>query len=285
MSNGIAERQNTKKNICRLAAQRQLYNVVGWIDTVLMVATVLLPLLYSFMSKFVLNSVDIKTVIAIYSLLMLLVLWPLRNLKKNKRELAAAIQQEFDIEVYQMPWDDKLFGKRKNLNAEIADASKKILDNAKEKQKLYNWYAPEVEALSIEEGIAACQKENFNWDAGLRKRYRLFVKLILAIIIIIPICICLVKGQNVQELILKLYSLLPIFVWCANNINGLNEDLKRMIMIEKMVYSVEKKDISELQTIQKEIYNNRKTIIKIPNWFYDKYKDNDEDRERRTLQL
>ena len=58
-----------------------------------------------------------------------------------------------------------------------------------------------------------------------------------------------------------------------------------MIMIEKMVYSVEKKDISELQTIQKEIYNNRKTIIKIPNWFYDKYKDNDEDRERRTLQL
>ena len=111
------------------------------------------------------------------------------------------------------------------------------------------------------------------------------MKLILAIIIIIPICICLVKGQNVQELILKLYSLLPIFVWCANNINGLNEDLKRMIMIEKMVYSVEKKDISELQTIQKEIYNNRKTIIKIPNWFYDKYKDNDEDRERRTLQL
>ena len=228
MSNGIVERQNTKKNICRLAAQRQLYNVVGWIDTVLMVATVFLPLLYSFMQKFALNCVGIKTVIAIYSLLMLLVLWPLKNLKKNKRELAAAIQQEFDIDVYQMPWDNKLFGQRKNFNAEIALASKKIIENAKEKQKLYNWYAPEVDELSIEEGIAACQKENFNWDAGLRKRYRLFVKLILSIFIIIPICYCLVKGQNVEDLIQVFYSLLPIFIWCSNNINGLNDFLRSL---------------------------------------------------------
>lgn len=285
MSNGIAERQNKEKNICRLAAQRQLYNVVGWIDTVLMIATVFLPLICSFIRKFELNDVDIETIIAMYFLLMLLILWPLRNLKKNKRELAAAIQQEFDIDVYQMPWNDKLFGKRKNLNAEIAEASKKIIENTKEKQKLYNWYTPEVDRLSIEEGIAACQKENFNWDAGLRKRYKLFVMIILATFIMIPICICLVKGQKVQELILKLYSLLPVFVWCANNINGLNEDLKRMIIIDKSIYSVEKKDMSELQTIQKEIYNNRKAIIKIPNWFYDKYKDNDEDREKRTLQL
>lgn len=134
MSNGIAERQNTDINICRLAAQRQLYNDAGWLDTILIVVTVIFPLLCSSIKRLASNYVSIETVMVVYSLLMLIILWPLRNLGKSKKELAAAIQQEFDIDVYQMPWDDKLFGKRGNLNTEIADASKKIVESEKDKQ-------------------------------------------------------------------------------------------------------------------------------------------------------
>ena len=45
------------------------------------------------------------------------------NMQKERRVLAATIQQEFDINVYAMEWDNNLFGIRRNLNSEIAAAS------------------------------------------------------------------------------------------------------------------------------------------------------------------
>lgn len=38
-----------------------------------------------------------------------------RQLYEEKRKTAAEIQQLFDIYVYQMPWDNRLFGSQKNL--------------------------------------------------------------------------------------------------------------------------------------------------------------------------
>ena len=41
----------------------------------------------------------------------------------------------------------------------------------------------------------------------------------------------------------------------------------------------------QLQLAQKDIFKNRKTAFKIPDWFYKHFKDNDEDRERRAVEL
>ncbi|WP_455580782.1 S-4TM family putative pore-forming effector, partial [Dysosmobacter sp.] len=103
-----------------------------------------------------------------------------------KKELAASIQQKFDIYVYTMPWDNRIFGKNKNLNQKIAEYSKKLLSNAKEKQMLYNWYASPVDEKELYDGILSCQRENYSWDVGIRKRYRsscIFVIIILTIIV------------------------------------------------------------------------------------------------------
>ena len=58
-----------------------------------------------------------------------------------------------------------------------------------------------------------------------------------------------------------------------------------MNSIESSVYSVEVKSMEELQFTQKDIFENRKVVTKIPDWFYKIFKNNFEDRERKALEL
>ena len=83
----------------------------------------------------------------------------------------------------------------------------------------------------------------------------------------------------------KFIMVLPALKWLINNIKGLTEDLKRMEPIERAVYSSADKNMDQLQRTQKDIFTNRKTAVKIPDWFYKRFKDNDEDRERRAVEL
>ncbi len=184
-----------------------------------------------------------------------------------------------------MEWDTKLFGARRNLNSEIAAASKKILSDEQERESLKNWYRKEVDTLPLEEGIAACQKENFSWDAGLRKRYRIFVFIVLAVIFFFQLSIGISKAEPVEEFLLRLFAILPALKWSIKTIGGINGDLRRMGLIERAVCSSEVKTMEDLAFTQKDIFENRKVVTKIPDWFYKIFKNNDEDRERRALEM
>lgn len=282
MSNGIATRQNEESNIARLAAQRQLYREVNCIETISVVLTVVIPIILTFLQDIAGKG---KTTACIISLIMIGLSFFFENMQKERRVLAATIQQEFDINVYAMEWDNKLFGIRRNLNSEIAAASKKILSDYKERESLRNWYRKEVDTLPLEEGISACQKENFSWDAGLRKRYRRFVTFVLAVIVLLQILISIIKAEPVQELLLRIFANSSALKWITKTLFGINEDLRRMESIERSVFSIGKKSMEELAYTQKEIFENRKVVTKIPDWFYRIFKDNDEDRERRALEL
>lgn len=285
MSNTITKRQNSDVNIARLAAQRQLYRDEGNIEIVNVMLSVVIPLGFAVIQEVMTAWIWAKTASCCLSITMLVISIILSSAGKKRKELAASIQQEFDIDVYQMPWDDKLFGTRRNLNDEIAGASQRIISDEKEKKKLYDWYTTAVDALPKNKAIAACQKENFNWDAGLRKRYRIFNIALLSLVIIVPIIVCLAKQQTVEELLFKFIMILPACKWLINNLVGINEDLKRMEPIERAVYSREEKGMDQLQLAQKDIFMNRKAAVKIPDWFYKHFKDNDEDRERRAVEL
>lgn len=282
MSNGIATRQNKEANIARLAAQRQLYRDVNSIEIANVILTVLIPAGFAILQDLTGKG---KIVACILSFIMLVSSFMLDNWQKEKKKLAASIQQEFDICVYTMKWDSKLFGKRKNLDVEIAKASKKILGNEKERNLLENWYRKEVDALPLEEGIAACQKENFSWDAGLRKRYRSFLYRLLAVIFGVQICIGIRDSETIEAFLFRLLSFSSTLKWILKNLFGIYADLNRMEAIEQSVYSTEKKTMEELQFTQKEILENRKAVTKIPDWFYKIFRNNDEDRERRALEI
>ena len=285
MSNGIGTRQNEAKSIEMLAAQRQLYNAVGCLDVINIILLVVLPLAFAIMQEIGAPWSWMRFLSYGLSLSMLLISIFLAKAIRDKKATAASIQLAFDTYVFAMPWDTRLFGKKRNLNAEIAENSKKILDDEKERAVLIDWYTPIVDQMPLEKGIFTCQKESYHWDSGLRKRYRGLAILIIAVLASIIFIIGIVKNEPFQELIMRIVFILPMVRWLVNTINGLNEDLDRLKELDEEFKQVGNTSMSELQMIQKRITEHRKSAVKIPNAIYKLFRNNDEDREHRIATM
>lgn len=285
MSNGIGIRQNEAKSIAMLAAQRQLYNEVGVLDVLNIILLVVLPLAFAIMQEIGAPWSWIRFLSYGLSLSMLLISIFLVKASRDKKTAAASIQLAFDTYVFTMPWDTRLFGKKRNLNVEIAEKSKKILDDEKERAALKDWYTPIVDQMPLKKGIFTCQKENYHWDGGLRKRYRGVAILIIAVLASVIFIIGIVKNEPFQELITRIVFILPMVRWLVNTINGLNEDLDRLKEMDEEFKQDSNRSMSELQMIQKRITEHRKAAVKIPNGVYMIFKNNDEDREHRIVTM
>ena len=187
--------------------------------------------------------------------------------------------------VFQMPWDEARFGKRKNLIQEIAEKSKKLMSKPSERERLTNWYRPEVDPLPLEKGIFACQRENYNWDGGLRKRYRAFALVLVILLGAVVIAIGLTQNESVQKLLSRIVFILPMLKWLLKLWSDLGKDIERLEELESEMNNTAEKAMIDLQIIQQGIFEHRKNSVKVPNLIYNLFKDNDEDREHRIIQI
>lgn len=285
MSNGIAKRQNEEKYVNHLAAQRQLYNEVKLWDNMNMMLSVVLPLALA-VSQILFKNIDIlKSLSYLLSLMSMLFAAFLDNCVSKKKKLAAEIQQHFDVYVYQMPWDKKLFGSEKNIINSVAEKSEKLLKKNGEKQKLLNWYTKVADGLELNKGILVCQKENFHWDVNLRKNYKKASISIITFLILIIFGIGIYENEPFITILYRITFIAPMLRWLISAIKQLNTDINNLMELDQMINSPEEKEIEELQEIQAKLYNHRKTCLAIPNFFYKWNKKNDEVVAYRTAKM
>lgn len=285
MSNGIGARQNEKNSIAMLAAQRQLYSDVKMYDWSSIVLSVWIPLGLAIILIFTHDNEQWTFVSYVLSIISMFFSMVIDSYIIKKKELAAFIQQKFDTYVYIMPWDSRIFGKEKNVNHEVAIYSKKILDDDVQKMKLTDWYTPIVDELSLEDGILACQRENFSWDVGLRKRFRIASIIIISVLCVAILVIGVWKNETVVKLICRLAFIVPMLQWLSGTVKQINRDIKTLDELDENINSSEAKTMEDLQDIQKVIFDHRKRCFTIPNYFYKAFKNNDEDREHRIATL
>ena len=98
-----------------------------------------------------------------------------------------------------------------------------------------------------------------------------------ALIIIVQLAIGIKRAEPIQEYLLRILAMSSALNWIIKTFDGINRDLKRMESIDRAVNSTDKKTIDDLAFTQKDIFENRKVVTKIPDWFYRLFKDNDED--------
>lgn len=286
MNNEIVTRQNEEKAIEYLAAQRQIYSEAKKLDNIGIIFSVILPLVLSIMQLFFKENIFWSLSSKILSIVSMFVGMAVGSFVKKGKNVAAMIQQMFDVYVYQMPWDNKLFGKEKNLSYLIAEKSKILLDKAGERDKLMNWYTGCVgEGVSNIKGIWMCQKENFNWDVNLRKKYKKSCSIIVGVLIVGILLAGLVNDESIIVLISRFAFILPMLKWLFPMIKQLNDDIRNMQEIDELINDSEEKTMDDLQEIQNKLYVHRKSCYAIPDFFYNRYKDNDEDLAYRTAKL
>ncbi|MBE5076476.1 S-4TM family putative pore-forming effector [Anaerotignum lactatifermentans] len=285
MSNGILMRQNENKSIAMLAAQRQLYRDAKKFNEFSVALSVWIPFVLSIILLFIPENTKLKYISYILSIVSMAFGFVIDKYIEEKKQLAAFIQQKFDVYVYGMPWEKRLFGKDKNIDHEVAIHSKKILNNPQEKKKLKNWYTPGVDEKNIIDGILACQRENFWWDVGLRKRFRFISVTIIIILFVVILAMGLWKNEKITELLWRLAFVVPMLKWLLDTVKKLNKDIGSLQELDGDINNNEIKTMEDLQDIQKVIFQHRKECYAIPEYIYIIFKDNDEDRAYREAKM
>jgi len=285
MSNGIATRQNENNSIAMLAAQRQLYRDAKKFDVLSVALSVWIPFVLAVILLFISGDTEWKNASYILSIVSMIFYFIIDKYIEEKKQLAALIQQKFDVYVYTMPWNKRIFGDNKNIDHEIATYSKKILNNPQEKKKLKDWYAPEVDKKNIIDGILACQRENFWWDVGLRKRFRLASITLIIILFVAIFVMGLWKNERIIELLWRVAFIAPMLKWLLDTIKKLNKDISTLQELDSDINNNETKTMEDLQDIQKVIFQHRKECYVIPECIYNIFKDNDEDRAYREASM
>lgn len=285
MNNGIVERQNEETYIRYLAAQRQLYNEAKRLDGVEILFSVVIPLFFVALQLIISDNTYLNATSYVLSIVSMGISLLIGSHINRKKELAAEIQQHFDLHVYQMTWDNKLFGLQRNVTHVVAEKAKLLLKNQKEHERLTNWYTTVAGTVDLKKGILMCQKENYNWDVTLRKRFRSLSVIVIIILTILVFLIGIVKNETVVMLLCRFAFIIPIFQWLFETVKQLNKDIKNLEELDGLISSSEPINMDKLQEIQSKIYIHRKSCYAIPNKFYDRYKNNDEDVAHRTALL
>lgn len=285
MSNGIVTRQNEDNSIAMLAAQRQLYRDAKKYNAVSVLLSVWIPFALAIIILFIQENTEWRYASYILSIVSMVFSFVIDKYIEEKKQLAAFIQQKFDVYVYEMPWDKRIFGRDKNVDHEIAIHSKKILSNQQEKKQLKDWYTPVIDKKTTLDGILACQRENLGWDIGLRKRLKFASIALFIILVAVIVAMGLWENERIIELLWRVTFIAPMLKWLLDTIKRLNKDISKLQELDSDINNNETKTMEDLQDIQKEIYQHRKESYTIPECIYSIFKDNDEDRSYREARM
>ena len=269
MDNGINSRQNEYNSILKLAAQRQIYKEAKKINTIIAIFSLVIPLVLAIVSIFIQNKNW-----SIISKIMLLASWlcalVLNSEGEKNKKTAALIQQQFDLYVFSLNWDDKLFKNNTNVDSIISEKSEKLFSKFPEqKDKLANWYTKGIYNLPLKKAILLCQEENITWDGKIRNCYMTLSITITFVLLISILCI----GIYIHDCLFIIASYIPILQWEITAIIKVKKDIQRLDSLHKMINTDNNYEIDDLMDIQREIYEHRQKCTLINDKIYDSLKD------------
>ncbi len=261
----ITIEQNNERQLQRLAAQRQLYatakTVFGWqifLGGPVAVASAVFTLAYP----------SLKGITASWGIIVTLAdLFWLTPWQKRLRDSAAGIQEAFDCDVLELPWNEVKAGKTPDPEL-IKEQSDKYNKWAGKMPPLTNWYAPAVDDLPLHIGRIACQRSNCWWDSKQRRRYACCVITAVVLVFLVVLGLSLGVGFTVEDFILKVAApLAPAFLLgmrqfseqmeAAARLDRLKEDSERLwndALSGKSMIDV----TTKARSLQDEILENRR---------------------------
>ena len=286
--------QNDQGNLAKQAAARAWYGEAARLGRWRFGVVVALPVLAGLGNtvwalSWPMIGIEAQALARSLTALAALVLWLLdevlfRPLIEKRRRAAAVAQEMFDTAVLDIPWNDLLVGPC-HQTADIAKASESLLRDAAQKEKLVDWYRPELLTLESSLGRVMAQRMNAWWDRDLRETYVWMAIAPCALLLVVPFWAVIVK-RSFADAVLILTSLLPAAraLWLA--ITGNRGAIRRLHRIlsyanrtrDDCVTAPSPRDqaLSEARRIQDALFLHRSSApIGLP-WVYRRSRDSNE---------
>lgn len=281
----IGAAQNSEKQMRRLKAQRQLYAtakiVFGW--QVFLGGPVALTT-----AVFVLCIPSLKVYVASWALLVTLCdLFWLTPWQKKLRNKAARIQEAFDCDVLDLPWNDLKAGKYPDPEL-VKEQSDKYNKWAGSMHTVENWYSSCVDKLPIYIGRIICQRSNCWWDSAQRRHYAAWL-LGGTVAVFVLICfVALCSSSSFESFLLKgVIPLAPALLIAIRQYSEQREAATRLDKLKDHCDSIwrdaltgmpEAKLTNMSRNLQDEILENRKKAPPVLDFIFrqlrNKYEDN-----------
>lgn len=275
--NEINQKQNNKVFIDYLKAQRVAYSqckTYQIIDLISVFIAIVSPIIGLINSKYI-------GFLGAFGVIWTIIYLIAENFRNKKSKLGAKIQEQFDTELFEIPWNDVLCKNRINRDIQI-DLAKRYKNG-----DLKDWYSKEIgNDIPREIAILLCQRINFSWELNLRKKFVFSLTSTLGIYYGSIIITSIIINFGLYDTLLLLVPSISFLIYGAQNIGNLKSQAKSkneyLDLIDNKIQSYAKNknlpDISFLRQIQDVIFIGRNVVEKTPDWFYKIFKKKNENR-------
>ena len=268
--NDIVTKENQPTFIDRLLAQRNLYSKAKLLSETLFVLCILVPVGLSFAKYFFPCIAIIAEIVVVYGFSATILRLVLKDATENYQGLAARIQQIFDTELFDIPWNTPLCGS-KPLYEEIYRYSRKG-----DRSSLSNWYDEIIATLPKSVGALVCMRTNVIYDKGLRKKYFIGCVFVLILATFSILVLGFAKNTKLWDVFLYgLVPLMPIVTWFIDVCKQHQKSMKVLDNLYSLILSALERarggievDYDTLTEIQNFMFLHRKSSYLIPDFVY-----------------
>ncbi len=257
--------QNLPLQLERLAAQRQLYSTAKTIFAWQVILGGPVALLSALVAVF---DPSYKAYVAIWGIAVTCsdAFW-LTPWQRRLKDSAARVQEAFDCDVLQLPWNKVKTGKRPEPEL-IDEQARSYEKRASSMPSLRNWYPPAVDALPLHLARLVCQRSNCWWDAKQRRRYAAVLLGVIIVVFLIVFALSLRGGLTLESFVLTVAApLSPAFVLGLRQFSEHRESATRLEKLKDHVESTWENGIGGApvdavtqasRALQDEIFENRR---------------------------
>lgn len=276
----LYEKQQQASFIILLGAQKQLYIDAKRIRSIIFFFTLILAIATPIVLHFLPTQEDMLSVIAgVVSIIITLVFDPFAA---KKVEQAAKVQEQFDTTLYgdDFPKNEGLVGDAVPEHI-IINANSRLKDRGNLSRPWYENY----DKLEYNQAVLACQSENLYWDYEQKQKYTQFIWFV-GIAVFITFLIwgwvrSLTIPNYLYDIIVPQVGFYTYIYLLLHNSNKAIAALTNKYVYAKSTADTLKKEsasipLETLRKIQDFIFENRKTGVLVPEWYYK--------RQRKRLQ-
>lgn len=214
--------------------------------------------------------------------------WLLEPRQKARRTLGARMQEQFDRELFRLPWEPLVAGAR----PEPADVEHWAARGASA-DGLRGWYRPEVGALPPGVARLTCQQSSAQWNRRMRGRYaRLLTAGAVAVLVAVGVA-AVATGATALDLGVWAGTLAPLWAWALKEARRQDESVAASARIADHVARVLERaragqadaavlDV-EARAVQVALYRQRASDPQVPGPMYWRYRAEDERAARANV--
>lgn len=275
------ENQNSPENIQLLRAMRNLYSRAKTSFNFRLILALLIgivPPILTNNEELVKQYPNAPIYFAMAGILFSIFVFLIKEWEKGVIEIAAKVQEEFDINLFQLDWNQILVGNKIPREAVIKNSN----SFSGNEEKLKNWYSIK-ENYTESKNIMLCQRENLYWDSSLKKRFAIASTVLAILFLLSGLFFCLLgddKTTLIDYLTKYLATSLPAILifseLAVSHFSMANNQLKREEEIRNLIEGNSNYSLSDLRKVQDYIFSNRKNSAVVPNWFYFWFRKNDQ---------